>query len=101
MDYIFYADCHGLQSLVELDTQIFCPLKMTCLSNPQRFCVFGTITLEEDIFKSLNVLLETKQGQKEALELIKKAQYNLPVEMKNQFIKNMSKIPNDELDPFW
>ena len=101
MDYIFHADCHGLQSLVDLDTKMFGPITMACHANPQRFCIWGTITLEKEIFDSMQLMLRTDEGKKEALNLIKKTTYNFPRSMARQYARNMSKIPNDELDPFW
>jgi len=49
--------------------KIFKPLKMTCHANPQRFSVFGTVTLEEDIYNGLNDLITTKIRTKRSFKI--------------------------------
>ena len=101
VDYIFNADCHGLNSVVPWDKNVFNMLKISCHANPQRFPVYGTIPLTQDVHDNLQDMLKDKEGKIVALMAIKGAKYNLPVDGLKQQLSNMERIPNDSLDPYW
>jgi len=95
-EYVFYADCHGLQSLVKLNPSIFNPLSLICMANIHRRPVYGIIELEASGAEGLLSL-----DPKESLKLIKQSKYRLPSSHKRMFVKNLEMIPNDILDPYY
>jgi len=101
VDYIFFADCHGLVSVIPWDKKEFSMLKISCHANPQRFPVYGTIPLTKCVYESLQDLIKTDDGRKIALNSIKEAKFNLPVEGLIHQLSNLERIPNDSLDPYW
>ena len=101
VDYIFYADCHGLISLTPWDSKLFGMLKISAKANEQRFPVFGTIPLTQKVHDELQKMCLNKDDRKVALMAIKEARYNLPTSEISHQISNMKRIPDDRLDPFW
>ena len=99
-DMIFYAGCHGLMSIVPYSHKTCMSLSLSVRYNPQRFNVWGTISLSESVYKGLLSMLKDGMA-KECLNLIKQSSYNFPAESSKQFQRFMKKIPNDELDPYW
>lgn len=100
-DYAFMADCHGLCSVTDITPGIFNAMKMRAMANPQRFCVWGSIPLTKDVYKTLQKMCSNDIEGKAALNAIKNAKYYLPKSDRIQLKRNMDRIPNDELDPFW
>tara|TARA_Y100000310_G_scaffold340878_2_gene438143 strand:- start:652 stop:975 length:324 start_codon:yes stop_codon:yes gene_type:complete len=101
IDYLFAADCHGLYSVVEYSAESAFGIGHACMANPQRFPVWGTIPLTKEVYQGLLDLIKTDDGKKEALNLIKKSKFHLPMTNSNRMKKYLSKIPNDELDPLF
>ena len=99
--YMFYADCHGLISLVPMDPVQFELVLVSIQFNEQRWGVAGTIELDELTHSFLTEMLNTDEGKKEALNLIKKHKYNLPSSKVSSFQRRLESIPNDSLDPYW
>jgi len=82
------------------DIKICSSLEIVASANPQRFPVYGTITLHEYMAKVLNNMCRTGDA-KIALDAIKGSRYNLPSKGLLHYKSNMSRIPNDELDPYY
>ena len=99
-DYMFLADCHGLQSIEPINPLVVRAAIIGCDVNAQRRSLIGTISLEEDVKNALEDMIKTSTGQKQALELIKTSPYMLPTNKAKVWKRFMDQIPNDELDPF-
>ena len=99
--YMFMIDCHGMQSIVPLQYSSISPALLTCHTNEQRRAMMGIIELEECVKDGLSDLIKTDEGRRTALNLIKTAKYEVPSNKKSLWLRWMSQIPNDELDPHY
>ena len=93
-DYMFLADEFGLQSLCVVDPGSFHAALVSCDANPQRMQVFGTITLEPEIYEGMLSLMSSKEGCIQALKMVKSTTYNLPRSHITRFKRHLNIIPN-------
>ena len=99
-NYIFHADCHGVQSIVLFNNNMTEALNNMCMANTQRFAVWGVIDLDDELYEVCKEMIKNNEQKKLLLKVIKERKYALP-SGQSIFKRFMEKIPNDELDPFY
>lgn len=93
--FVGVADCHGLESFMELEK---CgnpvALKLRADANRQRHAIFYQIKINSNDEEKVKKLID-KEDYKKALSFVKTLNIMVPPE----HIHSLGMIPNDDLDP--
>jgi len=70
-DYIWTADCHGLESIIPFDENVIGAIKMRCSANHGRFPTFGTVCIPQKLYEFVDTLIRReKEGRQIAWFLL-------------------------------